>query len=188
MKINLKPNLEIPRFPLPIYSVTEIGDAISKDGDNFYIFAGLDEKMVSQLKILSLDKNDTEIQKNTSDLKRFGIGLYEDWYKKNRTPFALVQKNTNKLAALIWFGPESLDGNKGNFHTSAWRSYPSFRGKGLMKEFARFVMDIYAKNTPDIKFWITVKKENAGSIGFAKALGFLELSEASNDTSLIMVK
>lgn len=175
-------------LPLPIYKIIEIGKVTGKDGEKFSIFVGLNEEMIAQLKTLSLDGGDTELQKNTSDFKRFGKGSYEDWYKKNRTPFALVHAKTDKLAAIVWFGPEPLTGNKGNLHTVAWRSYPVFRGKGLMKEFTKFVMDIYIKTVPNIKFWITVKKENTGSVGFAQTLGFKELQGASNEFSLIMVK
>lgn len=188
MQINTKKDIEKFSLPLPIYKNIYIADAISKNGDNFSIFVGLNEEMVSQLKKLSLDVNDEEIQKNTSDRKRFGEGSYENWYKKNRTPFVLIHKDTNALAALIWFGPEPLNGIKGNFHTSAWRSYPSFRGKGLMKDFGKFAMEIYASKIPDVKFTAVIKKENAGSIGFAEALGFTESKEASNENSIIMIK
>jgi len=174
-------------FPLPIYETIKIGEAVSKDRENFYIFVGLDEKMVAQLKTLSLDESDTELQKNTGDKKRFGLGSYEDWYKKNRTPFALVHKDTNALAALVWFGPEPLALKEGNWHTAAWRSYPSFRGKGLMKDFAKFTMDAYVKSVPNIKFWIKVKKDNNGSIGLAQTLGFQKLQETSSDASMLMV-
>ena len=189
MKINLKSNLKLPSFPLSIYNAINIADAIGNDGDHFSVFIGLDKKMVAQLKVLSLDQNDTEIQKNTSDKKRFGEQFYEDWYKKERTPFALVHTNTNTLAALIWFGPEPLVGEIGNWYTVAWRSYPSFRGKGLMKEFTKFAINVYSKNIPNIKFWIIVKKENAGSVGLAKFLGFQELEKLSfGNISSIMIK
>jgi len=175
-------------FPLPIYETIKIGEAVGKDGENFYIFVGLDKKIASQLKQLSLDESDLDLQKNTSDKKRFGLGSYEDWYKKNRTPFALIHKDTNALATLVWFGPEPLALKEGDWHTAAWRSYPSFRGKGLMKDFTKFAMDIYVKNVPNIKLWISVKKGNTGSIGLAQALGFQKLQETSTDASLSMVK
>ncbi len=188
MKIISKSNLEPLLFPLPIYKTIKIGEAASKDGNSFSIFVGLNEKMVAQLKVLSLDKSDVEIQKNTSDKKRFGEQSYEDWYKKNRTPFVLVHTATNALAALVWFGPEPLEKKEGNWHTVAWRSYPSFRGRGLMKEFAKFTMEIYASKIPDVKFWAVIKKENAGSIGFAQAIGFKDTQQALSDGSLIMIK
>src|SRR3989339_556524 len=102
MIINQKENIVLPSLPLLMYTNINIADATSKEGDNFSVFVGLDKEKVIQLKALSLDESDIEIQKNTSDRKRFGLGKYEDWYKKNRTPFVLVQKNTNKLAARIW--------------------------------------------------------------------------------------
>jgi len=188
MQITFKKDSEKFSFPLPIYETIKIGEAVSKDGEDFSVFVGLDKKIASQLKQLSLDKSDTDLQKNTSDKKRFGLGSYEDWYKKNRTPFALIHKDTNALAALVWFGPEPLDEKEGNWHTAAWRSYPSFRGKGLMKDFTKFAMDAYVKSVPNIKFWIKVKKDNTGSIGLAQALGFQKLQETSPGASLLMVK
>ncbi len=189
MKINPKYDIKLLSFPLPIYTSIKIAEAISKDGETFSIFAGLDKEKLEQLKKLSLDKNDLEIQQNTSDLKRFGEGSYENWYRKNRTPFALIHKNTNALAALIWFGPEPLAEKKDNYYTVAWRSYPLFRGKGLMKEFTKFVMDILSESIPKIKFWITTKKENIGSIRLAKFFGFQELENTSSgNNSIIMIK
>ena len=189
MRINQKSDLKIPSFPLPIYHTRNIAEAISKEGDFFSIFVGLDKEKVSQLEKLSLDENDMEVQKNTSDKKRFGNKSYENWYKKNRIPFALIHSATNSLAALIWFGPESLNRKSENWHTVAWRSYPSFRGKGLMKEFAKFAMDIYSKKISNAKFWITVKKENIGSIKLAKFLGFHELENTpASNVYFIMIK
>ncbi|OGI62947.1 hypothetical protein A2818_00295 [Candidatus Nomurabacteria bacterium RIFCSPHIGHO2_01_FULL_40_12] len=186
MQINPKPNI-IFSLLLPVYKSIYIADAISKDEENFSIFIGLDEKMAAELKKLSLDKSDTDIQQNTSDLKRFGEGSYENWYKKNRTPFILVHRATNALAGLIWFGPEPLhDGCK--CHTAGWRSYNPWRGKGLMKDFTKFAMDIYMSKFPDIKFWINAKKENTGSIRLAEYLGFKVSEKYSDSISIVMVK
>jgi len=177
-------------FPLPIYKIIEIGEAISKDGENFSISVGLNKEIIAQLQASSLNESDIELQKNTSDKKRFGDESYEDWYKKNRTPFVLVHKNTNTLAALVWFGLEPLSGKEGNWHTAGWRSYNPFRGKGLMKEFTKFAMDVYVQKTPNVKFWIATEKENIGSVELAKFLGFQELktTSESNTNRLIMVK
>ncbi len=188
MKIIPKTGFNIASLPLPIYEKVLVADATSKDGDNFLIYIGMDEKIIAELKKLSLDKTDEEIQKNTSDRKRFGEGSYENWYKKERTPFVLIQKNTGKLAALMWFGPEPLEGNTGNLHTSAWRAYPNFRGKGLMKEFAKFVMDIYTSKIPNVKFWAVIKKENIGSMGYAQAIGFKDTGKTLPDGSIIVIK
>ena len=101
----------------------------------------------------------------------------------------MIHNSTNSLAALVWFGPELLKKESGNWHTVAWRSYPSFRGRGLMKEFTKFAMDIYTKNVPDMKFWISVKKDNLGSIRLGKFLGFLKSEKiSSSNISFIMIK
>ncbi len=191
MKIIPQIDLKKLSFPLPIYQAITIGEAISRDGEHFSVFVGLNKEMVAQLKALSLDENDIDLQKNTRDRNRFGKKSYEDWYKKNRTLFALVHKNTNALAALVWLGPEPLPENEGNWHTAAWRSYIPFRGKGLMKDFTKFAMNIYEEKISNVKFWIAVKKENAGSIGLAKILGFQESDETFNkniDRLIIVVK
>src|SRR3989344_2616314 len=187
MQIIPKPNQDLPEFPLPIYSAINIAEAVSRDEEKFSVFVGLDEKMVEQLKKLSGDLSDEDLQKNTSDLKRFGLGSYENWYNKNRTPFALIHNNTNALAALIWFGPKQL-GRKSmkhlsdeelknetnqdaeNWYTISYRCYPNFRGKGLMKRFGNFVTDVYMKKFPGIKLWASASEKNTAGVAFAISL------------------
>ena len=186
MEIIIKENIEPLKFPLPIYNSIYIGNAVARDGEKFSIFVGLDEKAIARLKTLSLDKNDAELQRNTSDFQRFGLGLYEDWYKKERTLFALVHNKTGALAAIVWFGPKPL--HKGcKCHTVGWRSYNPFRGKGLTKDFVNFAMSIYKKNLPDVKLWARIKKENTGSLGLAQNLGFQISEEFSDDVSLVLI-
>src|SRR3989338_2951915 len=175
-------------IPLKLYNSVHIADATSRDGEGFYIFLGLNKEMVTQLKEYSLDKSDTDRQNNTSDRKRFGEGKYEDWYRKERTPFALVHKETNKLAALVWFGPKPLLSDGNNLQATAWRAYPLFRGKGIMKNFTAFAMDFYREKISGVKFWAVLKKENTGSAGLASSLGFQILPEKSDDASIVMIK
>jgi len=175
MKFISRKNIADFSLPLPIYESIYIADGIGKDSEEFSVFVGLNEKMAAQLKTFSLDKNDAELQKYSTDFRRFGIGSYEDWYKKNRTPLTLVHNNTGKLAALVFMGPEPLhEGCK--CHTIGWRSYPPFRGKGLMKDFGSFAIDIYLKKFPETKLWAQIRKENSGSLALAQSLGF-ELSD-----------
>lgn len=193
-------------FPLPLYNSVRIGEATGKDGVRFFIYAGLSKALASELKTLSLDLNDAALQDNTSDRERFGIGSYETWYMKNRTPFALVDAETGSLAAFAWFGPKALGiksqknlknkkaettaPNKENWHTVSYRCYPRFRGKGLMKGFVGFAMDIYMKKFPNIKIWAGIKTENMASDALASSLGFKPDEKASDpDTHwLVMVK
>src|SRR3989344_4712793 len=87
------PQNNVPEFslPLPIFSSIHLADAIGRDGEEFSVFVGLVKKYAEQLKALALDESDVDLQKYTGDKERFGLGSYEDWYNKNRTPFALVQ-------------------------------------------------------------------------------------------------
>ena len=198
MKIIPENNLESFALPLPIYRSIRIADAIGNDGEKFSIFVGLDRNLVEQLKRYSADINDTELQKNTSDYKRFVVGAYDNWYKKNRTPFALVDRVTSTLAALIWFGPKPLGikspkhltdkelkeekslPNKDNWYTISYRSYPHFRGRGLMKDFGSFVMNFYLKKFPNAKLWTSTNSENIAGTAYASNLGF-KLNEGASD-------
>ena len=170
------------KLPLPIYESVKI----KEDGD-FSIFVGLDKEHVEQLKKLSLDKSDVNLQKNTGDRKRFGEGSYEDWYLKNRTPFALIHNPTNALAALVWFGPKPLhEGCK--CHAVGWRSYIPFRGKGIMKDFSKFCIDFYLEKIPGTGLWVLIKKGNTGSVVLAEVLGFKVDEKYSDDISIVMAK
>lgn len=195
-------------LPLPLYNSVRIGEALSKDGDQFSIHAGLNREHAKRLKELSLDENDSDLQKNTSDRERFGEGSYEEWYAKSRTPFALVHTATNDLAGIAWFGPKPL-GRKslkhltdeelaldeksldaGNWHTISYRCYPNFRGKGLMKAFVGFSMDLYVRSIPDVRLWAGINTENTASDALALSLGFRPLEEISDRQAnwLVMVK
>jgi len=115
----------------------------------------------------------------------------------------LVHKETDKLAALVWFGPKSLgkkslkfgdeekDKVQNDWHTAVWRSYPSFRGKGLMKNLTTFVMDIYKEHYPDIGFWLGTDNRNEAMIMLGLKLGFKidnENSDLSNNWQVMVKK
>jgi len=208
MEITSYNTTESLSLPLPLYQSVKIGEATGKDGTRFFIFAGLDKKLSADLKTLSLDESDVELQKNTSDRERFGLGSYESWYAKDRVPFALVNAETDELAAIAWFGPKAL-GRKSqkhlsekekqenenlipneNWHTISYRCYPHFRGKGLMKGFVGFAMNLYIKRNPGIKIWAGINSENMASDALASGLGFKVDEEASDREKhwLVMIK
>lgn len=194
-------------LPLPLYESIAIGRMTGRDDTPFTIVAGLDEDAVHQLKERSLDEMDEEIQKNTSDRERFGEGSYEAWYAKGRVPFALLSEHDRQLAALVWFGPKPLgrkslkhlsaeermqderEMDAGNWHTIVYRSYPPFRGTGIMTEFTRFAMRAYTRAFPGAKLWAGIYADNPASIGFAAKLGFTLLEEktdrASHETIMV---
>ena len=180
-------------IPVPIFTSVYIAEAFSKDGEEFSLFVGLEKKYVDQLKDRSLDPYDIDLQKNTGDRKRFGVGSYEEWYKKNRVPFILVHTRTDTLAAIVWFGPKTLGQKSIRFddqeqtktletgwHTIAILSYMPFRGKGLMKEFTSFVMDVYKRNFTNPSFWIGLNIDNKRMLALGEALGF-EISKEYSD-------
>ncbi|MBY0110535.1 GNAT family N-acetyltransferase [Patescibacteria group bacterium] len=182
-------------LPLPLYEQKEIGPLESRDGKAFTAVIGLGEELVAQLKAYSLNQEDSELQNNSSDFTRFGEGSYESWYAKERTPFALVDPENGKLAAIAWLGPKplGLDSKKhlspeeqeqyekklesGNWHTISFRSYPEYRGTGLMKGFAKLVIQEYKKHYPHAKIWAITDRSNPASIRLSEALGLSIVSE-----------
>ena len=193
--------------PMPLGESVELAEATSTGGAVFLLREGLDASLIQQLKNYSFNVSDAELQR-TSDFERFGKGSYEEWYgSKERTMFALVQKNTGTLAAIAWFGPKPL-GRKSmkhlsederaederlmdadNWHTIVYRSYPPFRGTGIMKDFVRFCMDAYVRRHPDAKLWAGIYGANPASISLATGLGFTAHESSGSDTEeTIMVK
>ncbi len=161
---------------------------------------GLDKNLVEQLKKKSLDETDTDVQSHTSDRKRFGEGSYEEWYAKERTPFALTEEKTGVLAALAWFGPKPLgrkslkylseaelaeEGRqkKSDWHTLVYRSYVPFRGKGLMTDFLKQVIAIYMEQYPNAKLWVGMNADNKASAALASKLGFEKAEELADTRS-----
>ena len=202
MKIIPKENLLNFSLPLPIYSAIRIADGIGKDGEEFDVYVGLEKKYIEQLKQLSLDNKDVDLQSHTGDRARFGEGSYEVWYNKSRTPFCLIHKRTDALAAFIWFGPKPLGEKSLKFrkdreyekqdiwHTISCRSYPLFRGKGLMKNFIKFAMDIYKNHFPSVMIWNGMDDRNTAMVKLSSDLGF-ETDKENSDLSehwLVMVK
>lgn len=206
MKITPKKNVHSFAIPLPVFDCVQIADGVGRDGEEFDLFIGLDEEHVAQLRNLSLDKNDIDLQKNTGDRNRFGLGSYENWYEKSRTPFCLIHKRTNALAALVWFGPKELGKKSIKFginseetesynmedkwHTISCRSYPSFRGKGLMKNFIQYAINVYKEKFPNIMIWAGTDNRNKPMIKVFSNLGF-EINEENSDLPqnwLVMVK
>lgn len=206
MEINKLSQVDSIHFPLPLYESVKIAET-ERNGEQFEITLGLTEELVRKLKERSLDDADEEL-KTTSDRKRFGGGSYEEWYKKDRVPFALVHVKTGALAAITWFGPKPLGRksikrlsdaerledeqkiNSENWHTVSYRSYPPFRGKGLMKKFAGFTLDQYALLYPNTCFWIGTDIGNPASMKLGLALGFKpdqKISDLEKDW-LVMVK
>ncbi len=176
------------KLPLPIYESWKIGKLQGKDGTTFEMHVGLSRALVEQLKRYSLDESDENLQNNTSDKKRFGEGSYEEWYSKERTPYALVSTDGN-LAALAWFGPkplgrkslkylsanellDELSQPKSNWHTIVYRSYRPFRGKGLMVPFMQAAIADYKARYPHARLWAGVSQKNLASLKLAEKLGF----------------
>lgn len=192
-------------FPLPLYESTPIAEVFA-NGESFVLVAGLDRHMAEQVKHYSLDEDDSELQENTSDRKRFGQGSYEEWYSKGRVPFALIHEETDTVTAICWFGPKPL-GSKSmrflseneikeeknlkekaeNWHTISYRCYNPFRGKGIMTGFVQFAIDTYLAHYRDAKIWAIINNTNPASTKLAEKLQFKVVPEASHPEDHLVV-
>jgi RimJ/RimL family protein N-acetyltransferase len=190
-------------LPLDLYQRALLAEAVSREGHEFQLVAGMNEGHIKRLQELSLDESDTALQENTGDKKRFGEGSYQNWYQNGRTIFALIHKETGDLAAVVWFGPKALgakslryeaEKNKqeeaGDWHTIAYRCYPQFRGQGLMKGFVAFALDEYKKHFPEARFWAGMHSKNGASDALASSLGFVYREDLSDKDAewVVMVK
>lgn len=184
-------------LPLPVFGMHKIASLTSRDGESFSVCVGADKEVAEQLRAKSLDKTDTDIQSDTSDRQRFGEGSYEEWYSKDRTPFVLMHDATKQLAAFVWFGPKPLgrkslkylseselqvEGSQvaAEWHTISYRSYPPFRGTGIMTPFVTFAIEQYRSLQPGVRIWAGIDATNPTSVGFIKKLGFT-LDESVSD-------
>jgi hypothetical protein len=190
MKIMPRGKEETYSLPLPIYSSIHIADAINREGKEFDILVGLDKKYVEKLRAFAADEKDTDLQNFTSDRQRFVEGTYEYWYEKSRSLFALIHKQDDDLAAVVWFGPKPLGAKSPKFggpseeknggerevqsewHTISFRCYPRYRGQGMMKVFTQFAMEQYKKHFPHVKFWGGMDDRNGASAKLFQDLGF----------------
>lgn len=179
-----------------IYS-TELVDVLHFHAKEYRLYRGLSEEHVKQLQKYSVDLSDTELQNATSDYERFGCGSYEVWFLKGRTPYALVDSEFDALAAIIWFGPKTLgrpslkhlsESDKaaelrhvhGDWHTSSYRAYGQYRGKGLMRTSVERAIKDYKVLFPHARLWLSIDSKNEASKKLAQKLGFIEDAELSD--------
>jgi ribosomal protein S18 acetylase RimI-like enzyme len=146
---------------------------------------GLSEKNIDQL--IAFTNSDNDVQKNTSDLKRFANReLWKKWKEKGRKIYAMVDENDD-LMGITWFGPES-DG-----FTFAIRIYGNARGKGLSENFLRKTMEDFMKepeyiNAQNKSWWLETSKDNLPAIKIYEKLGFVKTSDGVTPDKAIYCK
>ncbi|PIR46799.1 MAG: hypothetical protein COV07_02350 [Candidatus Vogelbacteria bacterium CG10_big_fil_rev_8_21_14_0_10_45_14] len=178
-------------FSLPIYRAEKLARAKASDGATFSIYAGLHRNFVEQLRAYSLEDSDTELAVSTRDRTRFGLGSYESWYGKGRTPFALVADEGDVLAAIAWFGPKSYplrhDGHvEGKEYTASFRAYKPYRGMHLMEDFSKYALSHFDRCFPEVFLWLETNS-GKGTRLFQK-LGFEEVGELSPLGKTVMIR
>lgn len=186
---------ELKDLSLPLYTSIALARLRAKTGELFTLVAGLSEDVALQLKKKSLDMSDIELQEKTSDYRRFGEGMYDEWYSKGRLPFALVDEKNN-LAALTWFGPEpvptdsaeNISDISGEWDTTALRSYEPYRGKGIMRAFFEYAWNAYHALLPGRRLWLETNTDNAGILHLGEKLGFTNYGIRAKNGRILLVK
>lgn len=204
MKIHIDEASLPTGLPLGLFETAAIGSVETDSGQTFRLQIGLDQDGAAKLRELSL-ADDPALRENTSDYERFGKGSYEEWYSKGRTAFVLLD-NAGSIAALISYGPKPL-GRKslkhlspeeqaremesakeaGDWHTIGFRSYPPYRGVGIMTGFAKATLDVYKRYFPSARIWAGINGTNAGSIRLCEKLGFTKDESISSDEWVGMI-
>lgn len=176
-------------LPLPLYGSVVLATLTSRDGAPFTVQAGLSEAQAALLRERSLDAADELLQRQTSDRKRFGEGSYEAWYGKGRFPLVLLDAQ-GKLAALIWFGAEPMPGGDPSalWDTIAFRSYPPYRGIGIMSSFGRYALAKHDELFPGQRIWLVTDADNAAGVALYEKLGFESQGPAAEEGRVLMIR
>lgn len=130
---------------------------------------GLSEKNIGQL--IEYANNDEEVQRFTSDAKRFkNKESYNEWLKKGRTIYGLVDQEDN-LLGITWFGEE------GNGFTLAIRTYEGARHKGFSYNFLKETMNDFMngdeyKEAENKGWWLETSRDNLHATVLYEKLGF----------------
>jgi len=149
----------------------------------------LNEKQIRQL--LDYTKKDTDIQKFTSDSKRFkDRPSFDQWIKKDRVIYCLSD-NKDNLMGIIWFSKEEFEPHEKNRYykaaeypyTFAIRMYANARGKGLAKPFMNFCFKDFGKKG----IWLTTSKDNIPAIKLYTNFGFKEIPDVNPYNKIVMV-
>ncbi len=180
----------LPHLPLPLYGTHMCAEMTLEQFGECDVYVGLDRGMVDQLILRTEDTSDEALAR-TSDHTRFSDHhMYETWYAKNRSPFALIHRESGDLMALVWTGQKIPNESRTDLtHTLAYRSYPPYRGGGFMTSFASYILKEYRAQNPNHHFWVCIATENLASQKLAEKLGFTivhDIPHADTDTVMIL--
>lgn len=171
-----KANLNILNFERPDFGKTIFLENI---WNTYELHVGVSENSIDQIVDYTSNENDTALQMNTGDRKRFSSReKFEDWYHDEwRLVFSLLEKNGD--IAGIWFGrpseppelanienrelAEKIESNTDKIHTGGIRLYPNARGKWLATPLIQRSSFYYRQTFPDAHMSIDIDEENIPS-------------------------
>jgi ribosomal protein S18 acetylase RimI-like enzyme len=144
---------------------------------------GLSEKNIGQL--IDYANKDEEVKRFTSDARRFkDRESYEEWLKKGRTIYGLVDGEDN-LLGITWFGEEGGEG-----FTLAIRTYEGARHRGFSYGFLKETINDFMggdeyKKAINKEWWLETSKDNLPAIMLYEKLGFQKEREGKSPDKVI---
>lgn len=160
----------------------------------------LPEPLLDQLITYSTDHQDIDLQRMTSDGKRFGIEEKRNaWFVKNRMIYTFSDSSA-KLYGILWIGKEGIpkdtvlfDGiNPDDYQfTYATRLYGSARGAGLGRLQMKVAFEDFIKSSAYQKydgsgFWAQTSSDNVPVIKRDETIGFQRISEPDIQNKVII--
>lgn len=162
-------------FPLPEFGETRYLESLWE----WELHIGISKSHFWDIVKNSTNTNDTALQKNTSDMKRFSSREnLAKWYSDEaRYTFTLVSKEW-EIAGILWYRPslppiiveerekekiKELFEKTEFAHTGGIRIYPNFRGKGLATPFLQQSEKYYKQIFPTGWICIDIDEENIAS-------------------------
>jgi RimJ/RimL family protein N-acetyltransferase len=157
--------------------------------NNFTIQYGLDEATITLLSARSTAyEADPDLFRFADDSIVFGT---EDkvcaWHEEEgvpKFPFVCTANEGKELAAIIWYAqrnpPIELPlRDKEGWDSISMRSYPPYRGKGLMVPFGKETLHWHHVHRPEQALWLKVDAESAPAQALYRKLGFVQAGETT---------
>jgi len=104
----------------------------------------------------------------------------EDWLKKGRAVFVMVDKQDGSLAGYGWAGPGSSSHAPGGHNTFAIRIGEAGQGKGLAAPFSWLIIAATAVMFGAKDFWLETWASNGGAVHIYHKIGFVTVDEQAD--------
>jgi|SRR3989344_771648 len=160
------------------------------NSSSFLVKKGITDRQINQLIQYALD--DPELEKFTSDPKRFNSRESFDEFSKHIMTYYTLTDEADNLLGVIWFDDFPLEEGSEYGISYAIRVYGRARGKGAAVPFSRAAFDDFKKSPEYLghlnrKIWLAVSPENIPAKKVYQKLGFKDLKMNDQGNKLLMI-